>query len=165
MPTIRPPAPQCTLHPGRPSVIQIEGLPYCATCRDGIRAARLHVDRHVEPRDCFIWYASNDHWTPIAGTGCAHWVAHELNIRAESRGEGCLGGFAYRVHSLIEGRTRIASPAVQIDDIYVTPNLDHTGLVARVTPSIRIRHDSSGQGKVAENEFATYFHGKGSFFR
>jgi hypothetical protein len=34
-----------------------------------------------------------------------------------------------------------------------------------VSPSILIRHDSSGQGKVAENEFATYFHGKGRFFR
>ena len=51
--------------------------------------------------------------------------------------------------------------------------LDHTGLVIRVTPAaqaggqpaITIRHDSSGQGRVAENDFATYFHGHGAFYR
>lgn len=32
-------------------------------------------------------------------------------------------------------------------------------------PKITIRHDSSNQGKVADNEFATYFKGKGTFHR
>lgn len=58
------------------------------------------------------------------------------------------------------------------NDIWASPSLDHTGLVIRVTPAmaggrpnITIRHDSSGQGRVAENDFATYFHGHGFFYR
>jgi hypothetical protein len=62
---------------------------------------------------------------------------------------------------------------VRANDIYVSPTADHTGLVIRVTlpaatggaPGITIRHDSSAQGRVAENEFATYFHGHGTFYR
>jgi hypothetical protein len=60
---------------------------------------------------------------------------------------------------------------VRVNDIWASPSLDHTGLVIRVTPAstggrpnITIRHDSSGQGRVAENDFATYFHGHGSFY-
>jgi hypothetical protein len=34
-----------------------------------------------------------------------------------------------------------------------------------VPPTIVIRHDSSRQGRVAENEFANYFHGHGNFYR
>jgi len=157
--------PKCTFHPGRDSVIEIDGSFYCAICQDGITAARCHVPQHVEPKDCFVWYASNDNWTPISGTGCAHWVAHQLNIRATGAGDQCLAGFAYRVRSLVACRNPVSVADVQIDDIYVTLRMDHTGLVIRAAPSILIRHDSSGQGKVAENEFATYFHGKGRFFR
>jgi hypothetical protein len=62
---------------------------------------------------------------------------------------------------------------VKVDDVYCTPGKDHTGIVVKVTPDpkaadkpkVIIRHDSSAQGKVAENEFATYFKGKGTFHR
>ena len=157
--------PKCTFHPGRDSVIQIAGRNYCAPCQQGIAAARSHVPQHVEPKDCFVWYASGDNWNPISGTGCAHWVAHQLNIRASGSGGGCLAGFIYRVRSLVACRVEVKLTDVQVNDIYVTPKMDHTGLVVQVTPTILIRHDSSGQGKVAENEFTTYFHGEGRFFR
>ena len=164
--------PRCILHPGRVSVASEFGNDYCAQCRDGIVAARADVDRHVEPKDCFVWYASNDNWQPITGTGCAHWVSHQLGIRRS--GPKCAAGYPYRVRDVISGRTEITDLAnVRVDDIYVTPAKDHMGLVCRlvsaprpgVPPTIVIRHDSSRQGRVAENEFANYFHGHGNFYR
>ena len=62
--------PHCTHHPGRISVAALYGQNYCAPCRDGIVAARLRVDRHVQPRDCFVWYQAANDWEPITGTGC-----------------------------------------------------------------------------------------------
>ncbi|MFN0101519.1 MAG: hypothetical protein ACKV2U_05445 [Bryobacteraceae bacterium] len=165
---------KCTLHPGRDSVTTVFSKNYCAACGDGITAARGRVDRHVQPRECFIWYVSNDKWQPISGTGCAHWVSHQLNITTGGSGDRCLGGFTYRVRSLVRSRTAVPNISnVQVNDIWASPSLDHTGLVIRIAPPAKaggspvltIRHDSSRQGGVAENDFATYFHGQGSFYR
>jgi hypothetical protein len=164
----------CALHPGREAVLTLYGRPYCAVCKKGIAAAQAKVDKHVEPKECFIWYAKDDDWQPISGTGCAHWVAHQRQIRAGNSMDQCLAGYTYRVKTLIVGHHKVASLAlVKINDIYVTPGEDHMGLVVKVTPgttpgsqpTITIRHDSSHQGRVAENDFATYFKGKGSFYR
>ena len=157
--------PKCIFHPGRDSVVEINGRTYCAPCQQGIFAARVRVPQHVDPKDCFVTYASNNNWAPISGTGCAHWVAHQLNVRVNGSNGGCLSGFIYRVRTLVANRTPLSLADVQVNDIYVTPKMDHAGLVVRISPTILIRHDSSGQGKVAENEFATYFHAKGGFFR
>ena len=41
------------------------------------------VPAHVEPKPCFVWYTGNARgWTPIPGTGCAHWIAHQLGLGA-----------------------------------------------------------------------------------
>jgi hypothetical protein len=166
--------PKCVLHPGRDSVATIFAKNYCAICRNGITAARGCVDRHVQPKDCFIWYVANDNWQPIAGTGCAHWVSHQLNVHAGTGGDRCLDGFTYRVRTLVSSRTPVPNILqVRANDIWASPSLDHTGLVIRVIPpaqasgqpAITIRHDSSRQGGVAENDFATYFHGQGTFYR
>ena len=162
---------RCLHHPGRDAVLTINGHGYCANCQTGIVAARTRVDRHVVPRDCFVWYASANNWQPIAGTGCAHWVAHERAIHRGTPGEQCMLGFPYRVRTLVHGMRTVGTREVALNDIYVTPTMDHTGLVIRVTPrpgadpQITIRHDSSNQGRVADNEFATYFNGRGSFYR
>jgi hypothetical protein len=165
---------KCVLHPGRDSVATILGKNYCMKCRDGITAARGRVDKHVEPKECFIWYVSNDNWQPITGTGCAHWVSHQLNIHVGGAGACCLTGFTYRVPVMVRSRTPVTDILqVKVNDIWASPTLDHTGLVIRVGPpakpgahpTIIIRHDSSGQGRVAENDFGTYFHGHGSFYR
>lgn len=166
--------PKCALHPGRDSVATIYEKNYCANCRDGITAARTRVGRPVEPKECFIWYASNDNWQPIAGTGCAHWVSHQLNIHAGPTGERCLGGFTFRVHALALSHTVVSNISqVRVNDIWVSPWQDHTGLVIRVAPpaqaggqpTITIRHDSNSLGGVVESDFATYFNGRGTFYR
>lgn len=168
---------RCVNHPGRESVLTVNQQDYCAQCRDGIVAARGRVDRHVEPKGCFVWYVGANNWQPITGTGCAHWVAHQLGIRGRTGQQACLEGCLYRVRDLVQRTTPVPLANVRINDIYVSPSEDHTGLVLRVTPAaprpgqplgppqITIRHDSSGQGRVADNDFAAYFHGQGTFRR
>ena len=165
---------RCVHHPGRESVLTYGTHHYCAECQRGIIAARLRVDRHVEPKDCFIWYERANTWSPIAGTGCAHWVAHQQNITSGRSSEQCLLGFTYRVRTLVTGMTRVAGPPdVRVNDIYVTPSADHTGIVVQVTPAARpggvptiaIRHDSSRAGQVTTGDFARNFSGQGVFYR
>jgi hypothetical protein len=163
----------CHIHPSAPGAITINGRSYCARCQTDIATARGRVNGHVEPKACFVWYEGGTRgWQPIPGTGCAHWLLHQLG-RKTGGGPTCLEGYPVRVASVIVGRTAVSVMNVHVNDIYVTPTRDHTGLVIGVTPpaqrggtpGITIRHDSSAQGRVAEDEFATYFHGNGSFYR
>ena len=168
--------PRCIHHPGRQSTLTTNNQNYCAPCEAKMIAARRRVDRHVEPKDCFVWYVGSNNWQPITGTGCAHWIAHQLNIRSQGRDQ-CLEGYIYRVATLVQRTTPVDIADLQLNDIYVNSNADHVGLVIRInTPpqqpgqpaprsQITIRHDSSRQGGVAENDFATYFKGQGTFRR
>ena len=164
---------KCVNHPARDGAYSVNKKDYCADCRKGIEAAAKKVDKHVEPKACFVWYVANNDWQPITGTGCAHWLAHQRGIRKGGANEQCLEGYTYRVKTLVGGTSTVALNKVKVNDIYCSPSKDHTGLVIKVTPDaknpdmpkILIRHDSSAQGKVAENEFATYFKGKGTFHR
>ena len=164
----------CSVHPSLKSVGKINGVECCATCKKDIDAAVRKVDKHVEPKDCFLWYEGGKAgWEPIDGTGCAHWVAHQRGIKRGSAGEQCMLGYPFRVKTMIGGMSEVKLADVKVNDVYCTPSKDHTGLVIKVVvdpkapdkPKITIRHDSSAQGKVAENEFATYFKGKGTFHR
>jgi hypothetical protein len=89
-------------------------------------------------------------------------------------GACCLSGFTYRVPVLVRSFMPVPQVSqVRENDVWASPSLDHTGIVIRVVspahaggrPTITIRHDSSGQGRVAENDFDTYFHGHGNFYR
>ena len=108
----------CVIHPSVTQVAFVFNRPYCARCRANIQAAVALLDAHVTPRDCFVWYAGGqDGWTPIAGTGCAHYVAHQLGIQLGGSGACCLAGFSYRVSSVIIGRqvdchVQLAEPGV-----------------------------------------------------
>jgi hypothetical protein len=65
-----------------------------------MQAAVASLDGHVTPRDCFIWYSGNRNgWARIIGTGCAHYVAHQLNIGVG--GPRCLAGFSHRVADVV----------------------------------------------------------------
>jgi hypothetical protein len=128
----------------------------------------------VQPKECFITYFGNGAWKPIDGTGCAHWVAHQKNIQSGSAMDKCLNGFTVRVKALIIGRTQVTDlKKVQVNDIWVNDTSDHTGMVLTIKlgakptdkPQITIRHDSSGQGRVADNDWGVFFHGKGKFYR
>lgn len=166
---------QCSIHPGSAAVGKVNGVDVCAKCKTELAAAVKAVDGHVSPKECFVWYeGSKTGWQPIAGTGCAHWVSHQRNYKRGGKGEQCMLGYTFRVKTMLGGLSEVKKLAdVKVNDVYTTPSKDHTGLVIKVVadkakpdePKITIRHDSSAQGKVADNEFATYFKGKGSFWR
>jgi len=110
---LTPLAGRCYHHPGRPSVVTHHTREYCQKCSDGIDAARKTVDKHVEPKECFIWYLGSDKWETIPGTGCAHYVAHELGFDPGSDPERCLAARAFRITTLVKGRPVIARKDVQ----------------------------------------------------
>ena len=165
--------PRCHLHPGREAVWEFNRVEYCAKCKSGIFSARDSVDSHIVPKDCFIRYRQDDYWEPIPGTGCAHWVAHEKDIQSGRTDDKCLVGYTYRVRVLIERCSEVPLKDVRSGDIWINDDEDHAGLFVRVMPNldphempeITIRHDSSRQHGLADNDFRHYFHGQGSFWR
>jgi hypothetical protein len=149
-----------------------------------MRDAAAQLDPHVTPRDCFVWYKNAaEGWQPIAGTGCAHYVAHQLNIRVggPSPSNTCLNGMTYRVPLMLTGKTLVTGglTSVRVYDIWVQTDKHHTGMVSKIDPApattgpasqptspiIWITHASSGQHKLATDRFDQYFHGLGDFFR
>ncbi|MCB2264010.1 MAG: hypothetical protein LGR52_13915 [Candidatus Thiosymbion ectosymbiont of Robbea hypermnestra] len=168
---------KCVYHSGRDATREIDGKNYCAKCEQGQATAAKIVDKHVDPRDCFIWYLGGDKWAAITGTGCAHWVAHQTGIKKGVPTYRCLKGFTVKIADIANGKKQVKSlNDVKVGDIYVNPAKTHCGIVSKTqmlpgkpgTPStkkIEIQHDSSRQGRVAKNDFATYFSGKGAFFR
>lgn len=165
----------CIVHSGTAAVEKIGGMAVCQACKDQIDAARKKVDKHVSPKDCFVWYeGGKSGWQPIPGTGCAHWVSHQRGIKRGGKNEQCMLGHTFRVKTMVGALGKAVDPGeVKVDDVYVTPSKDHTGIVVKVVhdakkpdhPVITIRHCSSRQGRVSDNDFATYFKGKGSFHR
>jgi hypothetical protein len=64
---------------------------------------------------------------------------------------------------------------VKVGNVWVSDDQQHCGIVSKVTPpkdtasdakpTIEIESCSSRQGKVANNDWATYYKGGGKFFR
>ncbi len=154
------------------------GKYYCAECQERIDDARKSVCPLIDPRECFVEFRGGDTWGKIVGTGCAHWVAHEINRTGGS--DECLLGHTIRIPDLIAGLSKRSSDHgrrnISVGDIYVTANHGHCGLVVSVDenteqggkPKIVIRNDSStstceGRG-VVDDDFDHHFHGKGEFY-
>lgn len=162
---------KCFHHPGREAVIPLGGKGYCQQCKNGIDAAVRTVDRHVQPPSCFVTYLGGDRWRVITGTGCAHWVAHQKRLVSGGSGATCLLGNLVRVPDVITGKAKRSNLAkVKAGDIWVSPTLDHCGLVEKVAPDaklgvrITIKHCSSKRGGVFSDDFHSHFGAKGSFY-
>ena len=170
---------RCVNHPALPETVVIGGTPYCAKCEAGMKGAIAKLDPHVSPTECFVWYTGGAKgWEGIAGTGCAHFVSHELGIRHGRAGEKCLAGYTFRVATMLGGRSRVHGglPAVKARDIWVNRARTHCGIVTKVGPdivgsatgdypAIWIRHSSSRLHKVSLDRFDAYFESQGEFYR
>jgi len=170
---------KCAIHLGRDadSDASFFGKGYCKICVEQIKNAQSNVPGHVSPKECFIIYkGGSTGWEPPAGTGCAHWVAHELGIQFGFQGDKCARGYSFKIPDVIAGARKLGGRAeVDIDDVYVTPNGKHCGLVKRIeevtkgetkTQKITIRHCSSTNERgVGDNDFDTHFKGEGTFWR
>ncbi len=170
---------ECFYHPGREGVVLYGRHYYCAKCKEGIERAKRDVHGDIHPPECFVMFHGGDSWKAIIGTGCAHWAAHEREIRSGGNDERCLLGYTLRVEDLIAGlSTRSLDHgrrSISVGDIYVTADHGHCGLVVEIDESrepggkrkITIRHDSSNSsgtgGGVKESDFDQRFHGTGEF--
>ena len=174
----------CAIHPNATQATIVGGRPYCARCQSEIRAAVAQLDPHVTPPNCFVWYKNaTDGWQPIDGTGCAHYVSHQMDIHNGTAIDQCLAGFTYRVRPMLTGLTRVTGglASVKVDDVWVNVARSHTGIVSRIDPPppnppprpgapppkpiIWITNASSGQHRLATDRFDTHFAGQGDFFR
>jgi hypothetical protein len=148
--------------------------------------AIAETDDYVEPHDCFISYINNRWgWQSFSTTGdtpCAHYVSHQLGLKA-ARGATCKLGYLVRVDDVV-GRlgAAIDPAAVAVGDVWARRKgearerggkepTSHCGMVLKVDHddsggvTITIKHCSSGQQKVATDDWATKFASGGKFYR
>ncbi len=129
-----------------------------ASCFDGQicyatrEEAVAHVPTHVEPKECFVWHdgPSGAIWRAIPGTGCAHWVAHQLNIRIGNA--TCNDGYSIRVSDVIYGRTEVQMQYCRAGDIWTNSELTHCGIVRQVANGkALVENCSSAAGGVVKD--------------
>jgi PKD repeat protein len=135
-----------------------------------------HVPTHVEPKGCFVWKDGPTAipWRVIPGTGCAHWVAHELGLGifpspwqqweageiepplpAEAW-EVCYDGFYINVGNVIAGRTEVEIKDAKAGDIWAIDyegdgKWDHCGIVRQIgEDEVLVEHCSDVQGGVVQ---------------
>src|SRR5262249_3345395 len=139
------------------------------------------VDKHVSPKECFVWFMDNKRgYEPIPGTGCAHWVAHEKGWNSgKESSNGCKKNYLIRVKEIVsKSGSEVAVKDVAVGNVWGNGKDGkdgHCGIVSKVTPpkdpakdpnpTIEIENCSSGQGKVAKNDWATYLKGVGKFYK
>jgi hypothetical protein len=143
--------------------------------------ASLDVDREmIDPPDCFIYFKNTaEGWAPLSGTGCAHFVAHQLRIMKgrKSHLEVCDLGYTVKVPLLVHGLGVVHPRDVKVDDIWANHARNHCGIVTSVVPAkinggmptIKITQCSSNRahGRLGRNtqDWATFFSGHGVFYR
>ncbi len=110
-------------------------------CQRTAAEAAEYVDGHVVPRDCFVWRMSSKGpqcpksicgkrlYRTIGGTGCAHWVAHQLGIRA---GDKCAEGYTIRVANINAGRKEYTMQEAKAGDIWINDSKKHCGIVRKL---------------------------------
>jgi len=149
-----------------------------------LQEAQSDTDSYVEPRECFIWFVNNQWgWQSFSSTGdtpCAHYVSHQLGLTTTSS-TACRNKYVVRVSDLVARLNPVPLAEVEVGDVWARLKNEaragggkepssHCGLVLKVdrsgsTPVITIKHCSSGQKKVAENDWTKHFGGGGKFYR
>ena len=146
---------------------------YYATKEEAIS----HVPTYIVPQDCFVWKDGSDPakpWRVIPGTGCAHWVAHELGLGIfpspwqrweageiepplpEEAWYVCYDGFYINVGNVIAGRTEVEIKDAKVGDIWTNDALTHCGIVRQVgEDSILVEHCSNAQGGVVQTWYSS----------
>jgi hypothetical protein len=149
--------------------------------------AKARVDAYVEPRDCFIWFTGNRWgWQSFSETGdtpCAHYVAHQVGLRG-SGSVVCAAGYLVRVSDVVSRLGDAIDPKdVCPGDVWArlkgaarsgggNEPTSHCGMVTAVlrdaagkVTSVSITHCSSGQRRVAVDDWRRRFGGGGHFYR
>jgi hypothetical protein len=142
--------------------------------------AQAAVPSYIEPSDCFVWHKnSKEGYMVIPGTPCAHYVSHQLELT--SKRASCDKGYLIRVADVISALKEIELEDVQVNDVWArekgeagaggTEPTNHCGMVSKVerdaagnVTKVTIKHNSSSQKALAENDWKTHFKGGGKFY-
>ena len=122
------------------------------------------------PSECFASPVGGDAWRALASGAPAHWLAHELGVRAPIGRPACAAGFAIERRDLV-GRRRPIASAPRRGDLWVDLDDEGCGVVAGVSAdssrglSIAIRHLHPLPARAALGDFYLQMNGRGSFFR
>jgi hypothetical protein len=106
-----------------------------------------------------------------AGSGAAHWLAHELGTRPVHVHTRCAAGFPVRRADLLFGRRELLRELPRPLDLWVDLDDEGCGLVVKSASSesgeveISIRGRVDAPGGVTVCDFYRDLHGRGRFFR
>jgi hypothetical protein len=141
------------------------------------------VGKYITPKPCFITTDDGISWRPISGTGCAHFVAHQVGVVRGIKGStACMQGYVLSVRGLTEFFTPLNSVKdVRPNDVWFNDAVfvnqcgqDHCGIVTdigydtdkqKVGQIIKITHCSNKQGGVVTNDWKVHFNKSGRFYR
>ncbi len=111
----------------------------------------MRVRKTVMPGECFVWGDGQGKclWRVIPGTGCAHWVSHQLNLKGGRPGNnGCYKEFLIRVNDIIQPRRRIEFKKTKVGNLWTNERNSHIGIIRDVKTNdkgvvgVLVEHDS-----------------------
>jgi hypothetical protein len=163
--------PRCAHHPDRPAAETLGARAYCASCRDARGLATRGLELRARPADCFASYAGGDRWLAFPRGESAHWLAHELGVRAPPGRRGCAAGFAIERADVLAGRRELRGEPPRAADLWVDLDAEGCGIVMRVEPhetrgfSISVRYLQALAAREMHADFYLQLGARGRFFR
>jgi hypothetical protein len=161
----------CANHPDRPAVERLGFQSYCAACRDALAAVTRSPALRALPRECFASYGGAERWLPLARGAPAHWLAHELGVRAQLGRAGCAAGHSLDRADLLAGRREVRGEPPRRGDLWVDLDAEGCGLVVAVQHAetrgfaISIRHLEPVSARDRVADFYAQLTARGRFFR
>jgi Domain of unknown function (DUF4157) len=127
---------------------------YCETMAE----AQALPTRACPPDDADFIYGDGPpthRWRRVPGFGCAHYVAHRLNIRNGPQWARCRGGFSVTIDQVTEGRVQHGLVDAQVNDVWSSGT--HSGVVIEVdAANARVRVNQCGVGGVVQPVWFNY---------
>lgn len=162
----------CLLHRDRRAEGAIGACAYCASCLQAIATALSGVRPGTMPRECAATaLGESAAWRALAGSGAAHWLAHELKLRPLPPLPRCAAGFAVRRSDLLVGRRELVRELPRPGDLWFDLDEEGCGVVATserredAQIAISIRAPLVGSLHPSVHDFYGDLAGRGRFFR
>ncbi|MEX2208194.1 MAG: hypothetical protein WEF50_18370 [Myxococcota bacterium] len=161
----------CRLHRDRRAAGAIGSCAYCAACLQEIAAALRGVLPGVVPRECAATALGSAGWRGLAGSGAAHWLAHERKLRPLPPLARCAAGFAVRRADLLVGRRELVRELPRPGDLWLDLDEEGCGVVVSsrrgedTEVELSIRAPIGGSLLAAVHDFYRDLSGRGRFFR
>jgi hypothetical protein len=164
-------ASHCAIHRERPAVETLGARSYCAECRDARLGATQRLELRAIPSDCFASHLGAGRWLAFQRGAPAHWLAHQLGVRARPERPACAAGFAVERADLLAGRSRVSGEPPRAGDLWVDLDAEGCGLVCRSQRdetrgfAISIRHLCATPARELHSDFYLDLAARGTFFR